>query len=98
MVDGAPTPSAFAPGPPKVEKPGLLERIGVPEIIDITLIFGLFCIVMVWLVHTPANDNQLLTSLVTGWLTLTTTVVNFHRGSSAGSKAKDDALIKEAKS
>lgn len=77
-----------APAPTKPSR--IIDRIGVTDIIDITLISGLFLIIVMWVFFTP-TENQILIALATAWATMTATVVNFHRGSSAGSKNKDDA-------
>ncbi len=78
---------------PKATTTRFIDRMGVPEFIDVFMVSGLFVIIMVWLLHPPADSGQLMTTLVSTWATLTGVIVNFHRGSSASSKAKDDANL-----
>lgn len=84
---------ATAPLPP-AQPARIIDRIGVPEIIDLTLIFGLLLIIFLWIVFKPDPNNQLLTAIITGWMTMTGVVVSYHRGSSSGSKSKDDSMAK----
>jgi hypothetical protein len=52
---------------------------------------------VVFIIGVPEqNKSMAFTALGSLW-TLTGTVVNFHRGSSAGSKAKTEELMKGAK-
>ena len=91
MVDGAPTPSAFAPGPPRKEKPGIFAELKVdfPALLAIA-VWILFAIVMIasaiFHVQIDAELKQTLQAIVM-------IVTGFYWGSSAGSKRKDDATL-----
>lgn len=70
-----------APIPPA--KPArIIDRIGVPEIVDLTLVFGMLAIIFCWIMFKPDPNNQLLTSLITAWASMTAVIVSYHRGAS----------------
>ena len=66
--------------------------------IDIAIIAGaLFITFIVFVIGVPDNNKAMAFSAFGSLWTLAGTVVNFHRGSSSGSKAKTDELLKAAK-
>ena len=70
----------------------------IAYVIDVAIIAGALTMTfVVFIVGVPEqNKSMAFTALGSLW-TLTGTVVNFHRGSSAGSKAKTEEMIKGAK-
>jgi hypothetical protein len=70
----------------------------IAYVIDVSIIAGALTMTfVVFIVGVPEqNKSMAFTALGSLW-TLTGTVVNFHRGSSAGSKAKTEELMKGAK-
>jgi hypothetical protein len=70
----------------------------IAYVIDIAIIAGALTMTfVVFIIGVPEqNKSMAFTALGSLW-TLTGTVVNFHRGSSAGSKAKTEELMKGAK-
>jgi hypothetical protein len=70
----------------------------IAYVIDVAIIAGALTMTfVVFIVGVPEqNKSMAFTALGSLW-TLTGTVVNFHRGSSAGSKAKTEELMKGAK-
>ena len=70
----------------------------IAYVIDVAIIAGaLIMTFVVFIIGVPEqNKSMAFTALGSLW-TLTGTVVNFHRGSSAGSKAKTEELMKGAK-
>jgi len=70
----------------------------IAYVIDVSIIAGALTMTfLVFIVGVPEqNKSMAFTALGSLW-TLTGTVVNFHRGSSAGSKAKTEELMKGAK-
>lgn len=92
MTDQHPVPSAFAPGPPKQDPPRLIDRGGVPEIIALLLVVAVVALTFVLAFRDPGGD--MFKFMVGGLMTTGfAAIVGFYFGSSAGSKAKDDALI-----
>jgi hypothetical protein len=70
----------------------------IAYVIDVAIIAGALTMTfVVFIVGVPEqNKSMAFTALGSLW-TLTGTVVNFHRGSSAGSKAKTEEMMKGAK-
>ena len=70
----------------------------IAYVIDVSIIAGALTMTfVVFIVGVPEqNKSMAFTALGSLW-TLTGTVVNFHRGSSAGSKAKTEEMMKGAK-
>jgi hypothetical protein len=70
----------------------------IAYVIDVAIIAGALTMTfVVFIIGVPEqNKSMAFTALGSLW-TLTGTVVNFHRGSSAGSKAKTEELMKGAK-
>jgi len=70
----------------------------IAYVIDVAIIAGaLIMTFVVFIVGVPEqNKSMAFTALGSLW-TLTGTVVNFHRGSSAGSKAKTEEMMKGVK-
>jgi len=70
----------------------------IAYVIDVAIIAGALTMTfVVFIVGVPdQNKSMAFTALGSLW-TLTGTVVNFHRGSSAGSKAKTEEMMKGAK-
>ena len=70
----------------------------IAYVIDVAIIAGALTMTFVFfIIGVPEqNKSMAFTALGSLW-TLTGTVVNFHRGSSAGSKAKTEELMKGAK-
>jgi hypothetical protein len=70
----------------------------IAYVIDVAIIAGALTMTfVVFIIGVPEqNKSMAFTALGSLW-TLTGTVVNFHRGSSAGSKAKTDELMKGMK-
>ena len=70
----------------------------IAYVIDVAIIAGsLLMTFVVFIIGVPEqNKSMAFTALGSLW-TLTGTVVNFHRGSSAGSKAKTEELMKGMK-
>ena len=70
----------------------------IAYVIDVAIIVGALTMTfVVFIVGVPEqNKSMAFTALGSLW-TLTGTVVNFHRGSSAGSKAKTEEMMKGAK-
>ena len=70
----------------------------IAYVIDVAIIAGALTMTfVVFIVGVPEqNKSMAFTALGSLW-TLTGTVVNFHRGSSAGSKAKTEEMMKSAK-
>ena len=70
----------------------------IAYVIDVAIIAGALTMTfVVFIVGVPEqNKSKAFTALGSLW-TLTGTVVNFHRGSSAGSKAKTEEMMKGAK-
>lgn len=70
----------------------------IAYVIDVAIIAGALTMTfVVFIIGVPEqNKSMAFTALGSLW-TLTGTVVNFHRGSSAGSKAKTDELMKGAR-
>lgn len=70
----------------------------IAYVIDVAIIAGALTMTfVVFIIGVPEqNKSMAFTALGSLW-TLTGTVVNFHRGSSAGSKAKTEELMKGTK-
>jgi hypothetical protein len=70
----------------------------IAYVIDVAIIAGALTMTfVVFIIGVPEqNKSMAFTALGSLW-TLTGTVVNFHRGSSAGSKAKTEELMKGVK-
>jgi len=70
----------------------------IAYVIDVAIIAGALTMTfVVFIIGVPEqNKSMAFTALGSLW-TLTGTVVNFHRGSSAGSKAKTEELMKKRK-
>ena len=70
----------------------------IAYVIDVAIIAGALTMTfVVFIIGVPEqNKSMAFTALGSLW-TLTGTVVNFHRGSSAGSKAKTEEMMKGAK-
>jgi hypothetical protein len=66
--------------------------------VDMAIVAGaLFMTFIVFVVGVPEQNKAMAFSALGSLWTLTGTVVNFHRGSSAGSKAKTEELMKGPK-
>lgn len=64
-----------------------------PYYLDFLVVgFTLVCAVFLFFIGVPAVNEKLAYAVLGSLVTLTGTIINFHRGSSASSKSKDDVI------